>query len=193
MNIIETKFSFNGEFLERLKTEMIVLHHRAGTGDVLSIHRQHIKEGSNGIGYHFYIRRDGKVYRGRPVEVIGAHTKSFNSNSIGICFEGDFTKESMKEKQLAAGRELLRYIKSIYGDLPCYRHSDLASTLCPGEKFPFYEIAKISSDEVVERMYVDGVTSIENVKNWETFLTSDYCPSKYVREIFKRYQERMRK
>lgn len=40
------------------------------------------------IGYHFYITRDGEIYRGRPLERNGAHCKTHNSHSIGICYEG---------------------------------------------------------------------------------------------------------
>ena len=40
------------------------------------------------IGYHFYIRRDGKVEATRPLERMGAHAKGHNAHSIGICYEG---------------------------------------------------------------------------------------------------------
>lgn len=40
------------------------------------------------IGYHFYIRRSGKVESTRPLSLIGAHAKGFNAHSIGICYEG---------------------------------------------------------------------------------------------------------
>jgi hypothetical protein len=31
---------------------------------------------------------DGQIIRGRPLSKIGSHTKSYNSNSIGICYIG---------------------------------------------------------------------------------------------------------
>ena len=40
------------------------------------------------IGYHYYIRRNGKVEATRPLERIGAHAKGHNAFSIGICYEG---------------------------------------------------------------------------------------------------------
>lgn len=193
VNIIETKLNFTGEIRKRPFTKGIVLHHRAGSGDVLSLHEDHLKKGWLGMGYHFYIRRDGKIYRGRPIDTVGAHAEGHNSYTVGICFEGNFENDKMGKEQLEAGKQLIKYIEKLYGSLACYRHSDLSATACPGKNFPYEEILRVSSDDVVERMFVDGVTSLENVKNWETFLASDYCPSKYVREIFKRYQERVRK
>ena len=48
----------------------------------------HRRRGFNGPGYHFYIRKDGRIVSTRPVEKIGAHAKGHNATSIGICYEG---------------------------------------------------------------------------------------------------------
>ena len=48
----------------------------------------HRRRGFEGAGYHFYIRKDGKIITTRPVERAGAHAKGFNAHSIGICYEG---------------------------------------------------------------------------------------------------------
>ena len=58
--------------------DAIVLHHRAGSGDVLSIHIQHQKQGWWGIGYHYYIRKDGSIWRGRDEHWVGSHAGSLN-------------------------------------------------------------------------------------------------------------------
>lgn len=31
-----------------------------------------------GIGYHFLVRKDGSVYRGRPEDMVGAHAGNNN-------------------------------------------------------------------------------------------------------------------
>ena len=54
-----------------------------------------------GIGYHFFIDKEGKVFVGRPIDTKGAHNKAYNRNSVAICFGGDFTKEKMCAKQLS--------------------------------------------------------------------------------------------
>ena len=57
------------------------------------------------IGYHYVIRPDGKVEKGRELKEIGAHVLGHNRNSIGICFishDGRFTI-----KQMVSGRHLV--------------------------------------------------------------------------------------
>jgi len=39
-------------------------------------------------GYHYIIRRDGVVERGRPDQEPGTHVKGHNKRSIGICWIG---------------------------------------------------------------------------------------------------------
>lgn len=40
------------------------------------------------IGYHYVIRRNGTVEKGRNIETIGAHVSGHNKNSVGICLVG---------------------------------------------------------------------------------------------------------
>ena len=40
------------------------------------------------IGYHYYIRRSGKVEVTRPLARMGAHARGHNAYSVGICYEG---------------------------------------------------------------------------------------------------------
>ena len=47
----------------------------------------------NGVGYHVYIRKIGVIISHRPLERIGAHARGFNSESIGICYEGGLDSE----------------------------------------------------------------------------------------------------
>ena len=48
----------------------------------------HRERGFNGIGYHYVIRLDGKLEKGRDVALAGAHCKGWNEQSIGICYIG---------------------------------------------------------------------------------------------------------
>lgn len=45
----------------------------------------------NDIGYSFAIGGDGRIYRGRGYNVVGAHAPKYNDKSIGICLIGDWT------------------------------------------------------------------------------------------------------
>ena len=142
LKIIEQTYIWSGSLQKRTATQYIILHHRAGSGDVQSIHATHLSNGWSGIGYHFYVRKDGSVYRGRPVDKVGGHCIGKNNVSVGICFEGNFENEIMPAAQIKAGQELISYLKGLYPSAEVKRHKDFNSTACPGKNFPFNEICK---------------------------------------------------
>ena len=73
------------------KIDLIVIHCSATREDrcftEFDLDVCHRRRGFNGPGYHFYIRKDGRIVSTRPVEKIGAHAKGHNATSIGICYE----------------------------------------------------------------------------------------------------------
>lgn len=146
MNIINANLSF-GKLSKRTKTNRIILHHAAAkTCDAATIHRWHKDRGWSGAGYHFLVRKNGQVYSLRPVGTLGAHASGNNSDSIGICFEGNFDAEGMGYAQMNAGKELVEYLKKKYGISKVQRHKDVGSTSCPGNSFPFSEVATGAPD-----------------------------------------------
>ena len=149
MEIIETNLQFK-DMSTRKVTERIILHHAdAKKCSAEDIHRWHLNNGWSGAGYHFLVRKDGKIYRLRPEDKVGAHAYSSNYNSIGICFEGNYMEEDMPEVQKEAGKELVSYLKGKYGITTVQRHKDVCATSCPGDKFPFEEIANSEKKEEV--------------------------------------------
>ena len=53
---------------------------------------------------------------------------------------------------------------------------------------------KYSYDDTVDAMIRDGVTDVKNMQNWEKMLDGrERLEAKYVREIFKRYHEKLNK
>ena len=148
MKIIESNLSFKSMSI-RGKTTRIILHHaEASTCTVQDIHCWHKNNGWAGIGYHFFVRKDGSVYRGRPENTVGAHASGSNSDSIGICFEGAYMKEAMPAAQKNAGKDLVAYLKRKYGITKVQRHSDVCATSCPGINFPFSDIAGATGSTV---------------------------------------------
>ena len=136
MEIKEAVLTFD-TMTKRTKTNLIVLHHAAAkTCTVQDIHRWHIDRGWSGIGYHFFVDKSGTVWRGRPEDRVGAHTVNYNSNSIGICFEGNFENEGMPAPQEAAGAALIAYLKGKYPIERIAGHGELKATACPGKSFP---------------------------------------------------------
>jgi hypothetical protein len=100
------------------------------------------------VAYHYLITPDGTVQNGRPERCEGAHARGYNSY-LGISIIGDFssrdnskpkdTPEKPSAKQLKALAELCRMLRQKY-NIPLQhvvRHSDIASTDCPGDQFPF--------------------------------------------------------
>lgn len=140
MQIIETNLSF-GAMSTRKSTKRIILHHAEATSCTAEqIHQWHKARGWSGAGYHFLVRKDGNVYRLRPEGKVGAHASGNNSDSIGICFEGSYMKETMGDAQIQAGHELIEYLMTRYGNLSVIKHKDVCNTDCPGTNFPFDSI-----------------------------------------------------
>lgn len=150
MEIIETNLEFRN--LEKRKlTRRVILHHaEASNCTAEDIHRWHLNRGWAGAGYHFLVRKDGKVYRLRPEDCVGAHAYGSNYDSIGICAEGKYNEEEMPEAQKRAIIELVRYLENKYNINTIQKHKDVCATSCPGNNYPFEEIVneKVINKEV---------------------------------------------
>lgn len=150
LNVIEKTYKLNGSLSIRSKTERIILHHAdASNCTAEDIDRWHKKNGWTCIGYHFFVKKDGTIYRGRQENSVGAHAGGANSNSIGICFEGRYETEQMPNAQVEAGKELVAYLKNKYNISKVQKHSDVCSTSCPGKNFKFDEIANSTANNTV--------------------------------------------
>lgn len=158
MKIIECNLPRNGNFARRGRTEEVILHHaEASSATVWDINQWHLDNGWTGIGYHYYIRKDGSIYRGRPEWAVGAHATGHNDRSIGVCCEGAYMTETMPAAQLSALRALLRDIMGRYGALALRRHRDVNATNCPGDRFPWAEAQKYMEED-------DGMLTYEQFK-----------------------------
>ena len=176
MKINSVNFNFKNGLSKRKSTNYIIIHHRAGDGDVQSIHQTHLNNGWSGIGYHYYVRKDGSIYTGRPEYASGAHTVDYNSQSIGVCFEGNFENEKMKSAQIKSGRELISYLKSKYPNAKVKKHRDFNATACPGKNFPFKEITESKKEytsvkDIVAQLNKRGI--ITEIQKWLEKLTPD--------------------
>ncbi len=138
MTAINHNFSWAYALTPRSVTTHLILHHAAASkATAEGIHAYHLSKGWAGIAYHYFIEKTGEIHIGRPEGMQGGHTAGWNYCSIGICFEGDYTGETMPQAQLKAGRELISDIVSRYPAIVVGRHSDYGQTQCPGAKFPF--------------------------------------------------------
>lgn len=90
------------------------------------------------IGYHYVIKLDGTIEKGRPVSQIGAHVKGFNSYSIGICYVGGLNqdgkpKDTRTPEQKRAMSNLLVALKNIFTGAEILGHRDFkdVAKACP--------------------------------------------------------------
>lgn len=141
------EFKFREPLLTRKETRYIVVHHvgKRGSFSVEDIHKMHLNRDMAGIAYHYYIRKDGEIYEGRPRWKKGAHVNDkvhhYNSISVGVCFEGDFNFDKMEDQQLEASIMLLSVLSLTYGNAEICTHHYLDSRRdCPGKNFPFQKL-----------------------------------------------------
>ena len=117
----------------------IVLHCSATEAgldiDADDIRGWHKARGWKDIGYHFVIRLDGKIERGRPLEEIGSHTQGHNNESIGICYVGGMKggkpNDTVTVEQDKSIRDLVAACRTIFGALTLHGHNEFANKACP--------------------------------------------------------------
>ncbi|MDU2317535.1 MAG: N-acetylmuramoyl-L-alanine amidase [Clostridium perfringens] len=136
MYINQSNIKFNGLRYGNDPNKIIIHNADATSCSVYDIDRWHKGNGWSGIGYDYFIRKEGSVWTGRPENAIGAHTIGQNSSSIGICLEGAFMREKPTRAQLNSLYELIADIRVRRGNLPVYGHKDFNNTDCPGINFP---------------------------------------------------------
>lgn len=174
MNIIDTFLNF-GSLTKRNKTNEIILHHAAAENcSPEDIHRWHLNNGWAGAGYHFLVRKDGKIYRLRPEWAVGAHASGSNSDSIGICAEGNYDYETMPEAQKNSLIWLVNYLKDKYGITKVIGHRDVNNTSCPGKNYPFNEIVNGTPSEDVKPTPTPQPSGNDKIKQVQEWLNNNY-------------------
>lgn len=83
---------------------------------VKEIDQWHKDRGWAGCGYHYVIRRNGKLEEGRPLSRVGAHVRGHNRESIGVCLAGGLNKMGKAEENFTKGqyKTLRKLIDGLY-------------------------------------------------------------------------------
>lgn len=120
----------------RKSTKYIVVHVTATPPNsdigVKEVRQMHLRRGFSDIGYHYVIRRDGTVERGRsPDNCIGAHVKGFNSISLGVSLVGGVDgrgrpQDNRTPQQSTALVALLKKLVAKYPHAKICGHRDLS-------------------------------------------------------------------
>ena len=106
------------------KIDLIVIHCSATRCNqdfpVEALEACHRARGFGGIGYHYYITRDGQLHFTRSEASRGAHAKGYNDHSIGICYEGglDGQGKPADTRTPAQKHTLLALLHSLRADYP---------------------------------------------------------------------------
>ena len=90
--------------------------------------------GWSDIGYHYVVTLDGTIQKGRSIDIMGAHCKGKNRDSIGICYIGGLkdgkAKDTRTEQQKIALIELIKVLKTTF-EAEVYGHNNFSSKSCP--------------------------------------------------------------
>lgn len=123
INIVETNLRSTGDPGVRSATNILAVHHSGHTTDVdwdaNFLNDMHIN--SNGwsmIGYHFVIRKNGAIERGRPEGAIGAGVQGHNNDSIHIHVCGSFHIAEPTSSQIDSLTKLLSALCKKYSITP---------------------------------------------------------------------------
>lgn len=97
------------------------------------IDRWHRDRGWAQIGYHYVIRRNGIIEKGRPENRPGAHVRGANEVSLGICLVGGREGEDYTANQWRSLAELVVELKSRYPTAAVIGHRDVpgVAKTCP--------------------------------------------------------------
>ncbi|MFW6599471.1 N-acetylmuramoyl-L-alanine amidase [Propionibacteriaceae bacterium Y2011] len=137
----------------------VVVHHTAGSNsysrsqsasivrDVYSYHARTL--GWCDIGYNFLIDKYGQIFEGRAggmdVPVHGAHATSWNTDTMGVSFMGNYETALPPAVMLEAGAKIIAWKLDAFqreakGNVTLagktvpiiFRHGDVMQTACPG-------------------------------------------------------------
>jgi N-acetyl-anhydromuramyl-L-alanine amidase AmpD len=145
MQITETNLKFKNRLALRRSTNRVIVHHSASSDvSAATIHGWHLNQSWSGIGYHFVIRRNGNIERGRELSAIGSHSgPKGNGDSVGVCLTGNFEIDKPTAAQINSLVWLItRYLEPRYGSLQVVGHKDVMATACPGKNFPWADLKR---------------------------------------------------
>lgn len=140
--------------MKRKATKFLIIHCSATRPSMIAsaaeINRWHKARGWKKIGYHFVLRRDGKLETGRAIDEIGAHAVGpapagaegknwWNENAVSICWEGGVNEDTLQPEdnrtpeQIVGLIAFIKFIKSLYDNIEVIGHRDVPDVkkACP--------------------------------------------------------------
>lgn len=102
----------------------------------------HTRRGFSGCGYHYFVRKDGTLERGRDLERDPAAQAGHNRGTIAVCLHG-LAGDRFTEHQFATLRALCQ---SIHEQLPLatfHGHCEVSAKSCP--VFPYRAVLNLDA------------------------------------------------
>jgi len=105
------------------------------------VYRWHVTEnGWSDIAYHYLVLQDGTLVECRPITRQGAHTYGHNKDSVGVCYVGKSTPNTLQISSLIS---LANILQKSYGLGPhdWYGHNEFTKAkTCPGFSMVMFRI-----------------------------------------------------
>ena len=104
---------------------------------ISDVRKWHLARGWSDVGYHYYIRLNGVLEKGRDLDRVGSHAYGFNKGSIGTCFEGGKNPDGSKwseptAKQIETFVILNKYLNEKLDTVLDVRgHYEFSKKTCP--------------------------------------------------------------
>tara|TARA_Y100000310_G_scaffold55179_2_gene50583 strand:- start:2950 stop:3402 length:453 start_codon:yes stop_codon:yes gene_type:complete len=100
--------------------------------NIETIRHWHVHDrGWRDVGYQYFIRTDGTIEKGRPIDIMPAAQRRHNKDSIAICLHG-LNVDDFTSNQFDSLRELCEDIdKAWEGDISFHGHCEVSNKTCP--------------------------------------------------------------
>ena len=104
--------------------------------NVKDIDRWHKENGWDECGYHYVIKLDGTIEKGRDINKIPASIKGRNKHAVAIVYVGGLDKDgcpmdTRTNKQKVSMWLLVDRLRKRFGSIPVYGHNEFANKDCP--------------------------------------------------------------
>jgi N-acetyl-anhydromuramyl-L-alanine amidase AmpD len=109
--------------------------------DVSVMRKWHKQRGWSDVGYHFFIKKDGTLQKGRALNKIPAAQRGHNNKTIAICLHG-LKKSKFTKEQFKTLRKLCKEINDAYNQKVTFHgHCEVSSKDCP--VFDYKDVLKL--------------------------------------------------
>lgn len=98
--------------------------------NIETIRQWHKARGWSDVGYHFFIKKDGTIVKGRELSAVGAHVSGHNATTVGVCFSGE--KQFTRAQTESAKKVVDEIRKAVGRPIPIKHHRDYTKLkTCP--------------------------------------------------------------